>query len=1144
MRARRIFLWSGVAFLGVMVVAGTWLWTADLGVFKSHLEQFVSDKTGRRFVISGEFSVKLGRETVVIADGIRFKNPEWADAPEMVEIGHFELRLKTSSLLKGPVEIEFVGLNDADIRLVRRAAGEPNWALPVAKSEATSEANVTGPAFLVREIEFNAVRLVYESPERTGPLDFRVLRLHQQHRADDTLEITLAGTLNDREVRLQGSAGTWDALLEHRNIEYELVGQFDTLSVSSKGVIDDLADLRRPTLEFAIRSPDVNDVARLLRIAEGGTGDIDLTGSLTAADDSSPMTLALAGRVGQSAVDAVGLVSDLRDIENGSIRLRASGPDLSRILRLFGVESVPDAPFSIEVDLEKQDALLTVERAHLSFANAEFDLRGQLPKFPGLNGGEAHLTIAGPDFEHFRKLMKLPGNAKGAFGLDFDLEVSPEGVDIVQLRAETSLGRAEAAGHLGDAPDYIGSDVRFRIEGPSLARLTEAYGLGKMPDAPVSVSGAALITAEGIRTREPLTIKLDRVKASIDGLIAMQPGLVGSDLTFGLEGPDLAKLVGSFAAVDEVPAEPYDLRGRLQIQSKGYRFRDTGGTLGRSTLTFSGLLQPKQGFSGTEISFDARGPALEELVDRIEDFRPQPGPYSLSADAAIKVNTIELKNVELERPRGKIRLDLILGRSDAGPRAKFNVRASGQDFRSILARVAGIEFYEAPFTISSSGELGAQQLSLARLDILVGDMTVAAQGDLSFGDKQPSTRFSMSARVPSLAKLGLFDGARFIDQRFELDGTVGSGGRTFTIEGLRALLGESELRGFVRYTNTDIPELEIDVQSDLVVISPWLEEDEVAVAEAPGNADGRVIPDVAIPFDAMKKVNAIVKLEIGELRRNAFIFRSIAMQADLRDGDLHLHSARLQGLSGWMQAKADVESREGTGRTKLEVTAREVRIGTPGSKDRFGGVASLDLALEAGGTDLRTLAGNANGVIFLDIYDGQSANQEFLNMLFGDVLNEIVSTINPFSKTESVTRFDCVIFPLDISDGLLTSTPSSFIRTDKIQVVSALTLNFKDEQITANIRTSPRKGMSISAGQILNPFIKVVGTLAAPRLAVDEQGVIVTGGVAVATGGLSILAKAAWDRLSRSADPCDDVRQEAAKVFSGRLPEFSSQNLK
>ena len=82
----------------------------------------------------------------------------------------------------------------------------------------------------------------------------------------------------------------------------------------------------------------------------------------------------------------------------------------------------------------------------------------------------------------------------------------------------------------------------------------------------------------------------------------------------------------------------------------------------------------------------------------------------------------------------------------------------------------------------------------------------------------------------------------------------------------------------------------------------------------------------------------------------------------------------------------------------------------------------------------------------------------------------------------------------------------------------------------------PRKGISISTAELFNPYVKIVGTLGAPMLAVDEQGVLITGGAAFATGGLSILAKAAWDRLSRSAEPCDEVRKEAQKAFADRMP--------
>ena len=49
--------------------------------------------------------------------------------------------------------------------------------------------------------------------------------------------------------------------------------------------------------------------------------------------------------------------------------------------------------------------------------------------------------------------------------------------------------------------------------------------------------------------------------------------------------------------------------------------------------------------------------------------------------------------------------------------------------------------------------------------------------------------------------------------------------------------------------------------------------------------------------------------------------------------------------------------------------------------------------------------------------------------------------------------------------------------------------------------------LSVSAAELVNPYVQIVGKLAQPRLAVGETGVLITGGVAVATGGLPLLAR-------------------------------------
>jgi hypothetical protein len=156
------------------------------------------------------------------------------------------------------------------------------------------------------------------------------------------------------------------------------------------------------------------------------------------------------------------------------------------------------------------------------------------------------------------------------------------------------------------------------------------------------------------------------------------------------------------------------------------------------------------------------------------------------------------------------------------------------------------------------------------------------------------------------------------------------------------------------------------------------------------------------------------------------------------------------------------------------------------------------------------------------------------------MLTEIVSTINPFSKSSTNNQLDCVVLPLEITKGALTTRPYALVLNSNARMVVDSSINLGTEKLSLQFQTTPRKGITISAGEILNPYVKVVGTLAHPTLAVDEQGVLISGGVAVATGGLSILAKAAWQRLARDKKPCQTAVEQSLEAIGSRFPDFTA----
>ena len=198
--------------------------------------------------------------------------------------------------------------------------------------------------------------------------------------------------------------------------------------------------------------------------------------------------------------------------------------------------------------------------------------------------------------------------------------------------------------------------------------------------------------------------------------------------------------------------------------------------------------------------------------------------------------------------------------------------------------------------------------------------------------------------------------------------------------------------------------------------------------------------------------------------------------------------------------------------------------------------SDLDLNLRSTGADLRTLAGNANGVIYLDTRGGRLKLGDMLTAIYGNTLEEMLNTINPIRKKDPFTDFECLIVPLTVADGKVTGAPNIFASTAKIRAVTQGSVDLKTEEIRMGVRTTPRQVLSVSAAELFNPYVQVVGTLASPRLAVDEAGVLITGGAAVATGGLSLLARGLWDRLSKSGDACKQVSKQALKELEGRVP--------
>ena len=176
----------------------------------------------------------------------------------------------------------------------------------------------------------------------------------------------------------------------------------------------------------------------------------------------------------------------------------------------------------------------------------------------------------------------------------------------------------------------------------------------------------------------------------------------------------------------------------------------------------------------------------------------------------------------------------------------------------------------------------------------------------------------------------------------------------------------------------------------------------------------------------------------------------------------------------------------------------------------------------------RDLAATLNGDVTISATPGRFRNSA-TRFLFGSFFGELLSAVNPFIKEDPFTELSCMVALINIKDGEVFADPGLVAQTDKMNIVSNGTINLRNEKLDLNFKTGPRAKISISAGEFINPYMKVGGTLANPGLMLDPTGTLVTGGAAVATAGLSLVATALWDRAIRSSDPCGEAVKEAEK---------------
>ena len=171
----------------------------------------------------------------------------------------------------------------------------------------------------------------------------------------------------------------------------------------------------------------------------------------------------------------------------------------------------------------------------------------------------------------------------------------------------------------------------------------------------------------------------------------------------------------------------------------------------------------------------------------------------------------------------------------------------------------------------------------------------------------------------------------------------------------------------------------------------------------------------------MRRFDASIQADIGKFQRGKLYLENVKLDAILENGALDVRDLALDARSGRLRSRASLEPAEGGAVTSVELVARDpgiraVRYQPGPGEDR----RRVDLDLTLVGDDLRTMLSASTGILLFEMRPAESsAETRFLQALYGDVLQQILSVINPFYKQNTETRASTAWSPR------LPSTPGS-----------------------------------------------------------------------------------------------------------------------
>ncbi len=613
--------------------------------------------------------------------------------------------------------------------------------------------------------------------------------------------------------------------------------------------------------------------------------------------------------------------------------------------------------------------------------------------------------------------------------------------------------------------------------------------------------------------------------------------LSGANIDLAFSGPEFEWITTQLA----LPTFSHgDFDFKLNVRTEGENtYLDLDGDLGSLQARAKGESNDLTAFDNANLTADITGDDLGSLFELAGINGVAHKPFNVKIDMGRAAGLYRFQTLELVSGENAVSVSGQMGDWPRLENTNLDFAVTGPDLSAWSPILGSDKLPATAFSLTGGVTPTDSGLNLEGVSFKLGDSQLVVNGLLGKWPEFNETALKLEASGSSLKNIGDLLDFQLPDEPFKLNTRLKGSPSEFRAEPLDIELGGSDLSGDVSVNLVAKPIINSVLRSNHMDLS-WLKGKDKAdssnVKPEKKSKQDLLIPDSPIEISAADVADIDVDISIKTLALPKMTFYGVNTHTRTKDGDLFVDRFQLSGEEGGQLKGNMVVKREpGSDITSavLSVEGKGVKLGIGAAEGQDPDTireTELVANLSGAGITYRDLAKSLDGRI--EVIQGPGLTESAgLSLIFGNFIGELLSALNPFSETEQFVKNECVVGIVNIESGFLTAEPL-VSHSEKMTIAAKGAVDLHTEEMQFTFNTKLRKGIGISASMVVNPFVSITGTLASPVIGLDPSAVAVKGTVAVATVGISLLAKSLSDRFLSSKDPCGDALKKSREAMN------------